>query len=96
MCTSRHVCFVAPNAYPVLANKDFQRCGGAEVQQMLLAKALLEIRYRITFVVDDFGQKAREVHSGIEVVRGPFRYLGGSNWFFPTETVKFIWMLKRI
>ena len=64
-----HLCFVAPNAYPVLANKDFGMCGGAEVQQMLLAKALIKEGYRITFVVDDFGQDAREIHNGIEVIR---------------------------
>ena len=36
---------------------------------MLLAKALTKEGYRITFVVDDFGQDAREIHNGIEVIR---------------------------
>jgi len=93
---NKSICFVAPYAYPVLANKDFMSCGGAEIQQILLAKALLKEGYHITFVVDDFGQNAREVHSGIKVIRGPFRYLGGSNWFFPIDTIKLIRILKDI
>lgn len=92
----KHVCFVAPNAYPIIADSNINFCGGAEVQQILIAKALLEQGYRITFVVRDFGQSQRECFDGIEVIRGPFRYLGGSNWFFPIDTVKLIWTLKRI
>lgn len=91
-----HVCFVAPNAYPLLANKNFKSCGGAEVQQVLLGWALKGRRYKVTFVVDDYGQPKRETIDGIEVVQGPFRYFRGSRWHFPVDTLRLIWTLRRI
>jgi len=91
-----HVCFVAPNAYPLLSNADYGISCGAEVQQFLIAEALLKHGHRVTFVVDDFGQEDREVHHSIEVIKGPFRYLGGSNIHFFVDTVKLVLLLRKI
>lgn len=92
----RKICFVAPLAYPILANNDFSSCGGAEVQQVLIAKALRDRDYRISFIVMDYGQNTVEFHDDIEVVRCQFRYFGGSNAYFPTDTIALIHTLKRI
>jgi glycosyltransferase involved in cell wall biosynthesis len=90
------IAFVAPLAYPILANKDFKSCGGAEVQQVLIAKALVDRGHRVTFIVKDYGQNAIEYHDGIEVVRCPFRYLGGSNIYFPFDAFSLVSGLKKI
>jgi len=92
----RSVCFVAPNAYPVLANADFGKCGGAEVQQVLLGRALVNEGCRVAFVVGDYGQEAREELEGIEVWRGPFGYLGGGNWRYPMDTLRLMGLLRRV
>lgn len=92
----RSVCFVAPNAYPVLANQDFGKCGGAEIQQVLLGRALVQRGYRVAFVVGDYGQPAWQEREGIEVWRGPFGYLGGGTWHYPVDTLRLIWLLRRV
>lgn len=51
------ICFVALNAYNVLAHaQDLTHIGGAEVQQVLLARALVRLGYKVSFVVLDHGQ----------------------------------------
>jgi glycosyltransferase involved in cell wall biosynthesis len=91
-----HICFVSPNAYPVLSDTDHGMCGGAEVQQFLIAMALVKRGYGVTFVVDDFGQSKRENHHGVDVIKGPFRYLGGSKIYFFADTLKLISLLRKI
>jgi len=91
-----HVCFVSPESYPLLVDRDFQSAGGAEVQQVLIGKALVQRGLRVTFVVNDYGQAERETSNGIQVIRGPFSYLGGSNWNFPVETLRLIKILNRV
>ncbi|HEX7069724.1 MAG TPA: glycosyltransferase, partial [Rhodothermales bacterium] len=53
-----HICFLAPNAYPVLArDAAVQFAGGAELQQVLIAKALAQRGYRVSMICLDFGQE---------------------------------------
>ncbi len=92
-----HLCFVAPNAYHVLMDSDSGYCGGAEVQQYLLAKALVEKGHRVTIVVQDLGgTPICEVRHGIEIVKGPFRYLGGSNAYFLVDSLNLVCLLRKI
>lgn len=94
--SAMHACFVAPMAYPVLSNSNHDYVGGAEVQQLLIAKGLLKHGYLVTFIVGDFGQEEREMHHGIEVIKCPFRYLGGSNVYFFADTLKLILLMRKI
>jgi glycosyltransferase involved in cell wall biosynthesis len=66
--TKPHICFVAPNIYPVLSG-DFshQIVGGAELQQAIIARGLVERGYRVSVICRDFGQEACETIDGIEV-----------------------------
>ncbi len=65
-----HVCFVAPKAYPVLSGKRHaQHIGGAEVQQVHIARGLVERDYRVSFVTLDVGQPDGEDLNGIKVYR---------------------------
>ncbi|MDO8480154.1 MAG: glycosyltransferase family 4 protein [Candidatus Rokubacteria bacterium] len=64
------ICFVAPNAYSALSGRgDVAHIGGAERQQVLLAKELVQRGYRVSFVVLDHGQPDAEDIHGIHVFK---------------------------
>src|SRR5712692_5386498 len=64
------VCFVAPNAYAALSEReDVAHVGGAERQQVLLGKELVRRGYRVSFVVLDHGQPDGEEIRGIRVFK---------------------------
>ncbi|MCJ7697553.1 MAG: glycosyltransferase family 4 protein [Thermoplasmata archaeon] len=51
------ICFVSPSSYPLLKNIDLGYVGGAEVQQVVLAKELQRRNYQIFFITysdDDY------------------------------------------
>jgi len=79
--------FVAPHAWPVLASADISVVGGAEVQQVLLARALVRRGCRVAFVVKAFGQARIEHVGGIKAVCCPFRYLGGPKRAYLPDTL---------
>ena len=61
------ICFCALNAYPLLAKSNFEFIGGAELQQVLIAKELAKNGYDVSFVVFDEGQKPLELVDGISI-----------------------------
>lgn len=63
------ICFVSPQAYPILAGLDFKSAGGAEVQQVLLAKEMKKNGFDVSFVVADYGQSKTERIDGIKVIK---------------------------
>lgn len=94
-----HICFLAPESYPVLARKPTGTAGGAEVQQVLLARELARRGHHVTMVVKDYGQKSREMMDGVAAVVAPFRYFksfGGHPAYFPGDTVSLLRILKAI
>ncbi len=65
-----HVCFVAPLAWPVLAGiPDVKVVGGAEVQQTILARALVQAGLRVSMVSLDFGQPDEVCVDGVTVYK---------------------------
>lgn len=65
-----HVCFVQPNAYPLLSgDQDLQIIGGAELQVVIVAKALVERGYRVSMICLDFGQPDQVDIDGVRVFR---------------------------
>src|SRR6266849_6801137 len=63
-----HICFVAPNIWPVFSHDpDNQLIGGAEVQQSILARALVRVGYRVSMISLDFGQPQRVLLDGVMV-----------------------------
>lgn len=67
--TKPKICFFAPSAYPTLSQTNIRLVGGAEVQQTLLAKELLNNGFNVSFIVSDYGQKQIEVFNGIKIFK---------------------------
>ena len=64
------ICFVAQRAYNVLARSTgMKHIGGAETQQVLLARGLVELGHRVSFVVHDHGQEDGQLIDGIHVYK---------------------------
>ncbi len=65
-----HVCFVAPNAWPVIAGStDIRVVGGAEVQQGFIARALAQRGYRVSLLSLDYGQEEGSIVDGIRMYK---------------------------
>ena len=97
--TSTHVCFVAPAAWPILSqDRASTFTGGAEVQQCLLARALVRRGYRVSMICADHGQPETVHIDGITVVRCPRSgegLLPGLRFFHPW--LSGLWMaLSRV
>lgn len=64
------ICFVAPNAFPVLAGlNSIPVIGGAELQQAIVAKELASRGYSVSMICLDFGQADGVLVDGVRVLR---------------------------
>jgi len=65
-----HVCFVSLTAYPLIAGReDLLHIGGAQVQQLLIARELVSRGHRVSFVVLDHGQPDGIEHDGVRAYK---------------------------
>ena len=84
-----HVCFVAPSTWPTLSRDvPAAAAGCAEVQQSLIARALVRHGYRVSMICADHGQPPRVDVDGITVIRCPRAGAGlpGLRFFHPWMT----------
>jgi glycosyltransferase involved in cell wall biosynthesis len=63
------VCFYAPYAYPLFTGGRLAFTGGAEVQQVAIARGLVQRGFDVRMVTCDYGQPGRVVHDGITVLK---------------------------
>lgn len=67
-----HVCFVAMNIYPTLTGSTkVETVGGGEVQQTILARALVADGFRVSVLTADHGQPERVDCDGVQIHRVP-------------------------
>jgi len=65
-----HACFVAPTTWPVISGaRDIRVVGGAEVQQSMIAPALVRRGWRVSMISLDYGQPDAAVVQGVTVYR---------------------------
>ena len=97
MARSVRICFLAPNAFPVLADdRKIPFIGGAELQQVMIAKGLRKRGYSVSMICLDFGQARQTNVDGITVYRAfqPTSGIPVLRFFWPRLTS--VWRcLKR-
>lgn len=65
-----HICFVAPTAYSLISgDKNINIVGGAELQQSLLAKALVQAGFQVSMICMDHGQDNDLVIDGVRIIK---------------------------
>ncbi len=75
------ICFVAPRAFPILSEDPTTPIvGGAELQQVIIARGLARRDYRVSMICLDFGQQDAIDLDGIRIFRA----------FRPDEGIPFI------
>lgn len=93
-----HICFVAPQAWPVLSgDTSIALAGGAEVQQSVIAPALAARGYRVSMICLDYGQPEGAVVRGVTVHKAyqPDEGIRVVRFVFPRMTK--LWdALKRV
>jgi len=95
--TRPRICFVAPAAWPVLAgDKRIESVGGAEVQQVLLAKTLARRGYSVSMICMDYGQPDHVTIDDVTVFKSHGQVVGGLpvlRFFHPRFTL--LWSALR-
>ena len=91
-----HICFVAPFAYSIISGKGFEKCGGAEIQQYLIASNLKKKAGKISFIIDNKYYKKKAIINGFHIEPCSFKYFGGSNKYYIKDTIKLISILHKL
>jgi len=84
-----HICFVSMTVYPVLHGETkIREIGGAEVQQVQIARLLLRLGHQVSFVTLDHGQPDGEILQGCRVYKAyrPAAGLPGLRFLHPRWT----------
>ncbi len=95
MNTSPHLCIISTSqgTYGLLADEKIDFVGGAELQQKLIAEALLKRGYKVSFLVHDFGQPDVMVNSkGITLIKT----FGLKNPDFIHKRIKFLRIIEGL
>lgn len=87
------VCFVSLSSYPTLTEKNLGYVGGAEVQQVFLAKELVKHSYKVSFITYGDEQTSTEYVGDIEVIK-VYRQEDASRLSLVTK-VRSIWKAMR-
>jgi len=92
---NKNICFVSPEAYPILAGTDDELVGGAELQQVLLAKELAKNGYEVSFIVGDFGQDEIEIIDGVKAIKSYKLGYGNRKLRFMHDTYLLMKAMKK-
>lgn len=84
------ICFFASSVYPMLSQTNISLVGGAEMQQILIARELRKKNFAVSFIVRDHGQKQVEVIEGIKIFK-TFRYSSPVKVRYYYQKLRLIW-----
>jgi len=70
------VCFFSPTAYAYFFPDEFTWAGGAEMQQILVARYMVSRGIDVSFIVGDYGQDKIEVIEGIRIIKSFKPFVG--------------------
>ena len=70
------VCFFSPTAYSYFFPSEFTWAGGAEMQQILVARYMASKGIDVSFIVGDYGQKKIEIVDGIRLIKSFKPFVG--------------------
>lgn len=84
---NKNICFVSPQAYPIIAQTMHQSIDRAEVQQVLIAKEPEKYQFNISFVVGDYGQKTIEEIDGMRIMESFKEFYGSRKLRFLPDMI---------
>ncbi|MBN2185755.1 MAG: glycosyltransferase family 4 protein [Candidatus Krumholzibacteriota bacterium] len=82
------VCFFSPTAYSYFNPESGKWAGGAETQQILIARRMAERGIDVSFIVGDHGQPEVEIFGGITVIKSFSPFVGNRKLRFIPDMLK--------
>jgi glycosyltransferase involved in cell wall biosynthesis len=93
---NKSICFISRTAHFVLFNETEKLIGGAEFQQVVLAKALRKRGWRVSFITEKYGNITSTEADGITVFP-VIDYKSGNRYVRRTVSIPFqLWKAMRI
>jgi glycosyltransferase involved in cell wall biosynthesis len=90
------IAFLTFNAYGILTGQKQGDVGGAQVQQVHIARELAERGHQPVFIENDRSDKEAGIYDGIEVVLKPIRTWGHPLLRAPARILDFLRLLREI
>ena len=87
---NQKICFVAPHAYSLLKKTNYKFAGGAEVQQVLIARFLKKNNFKVSFIAARYSGKRVEDIDGITVFKSSSLFTGGKLRYASTLLALFV------
>ncbi len=82
------VCFFSPTAYSYFNPEGSEWAGGAETQQILIARHMASRGIDVSFIVGDHGQPEVEIFDGITVIKSFSPFVGNRKLRFVPDMLK--------
>ena len=82
------VCFFSPTAYSYFNPDSGKWAGGAETQQILIARRMVDRGIDVSFIVGDHGQPEIEIFGGITVIKSFSPFVGNRKLRFIPDMLK--------
>ncbi len=89
-----NICFFSPGAYSYFNPDASTFIGGAELQQVLIAKYMVQRGINVSFIVGDYGQSDVEIVGDITIIKSFEPFKGNRKLRFIPDTLKIYRAMK--